>query len=202
MTMLLFDPSIPHGYETSKNYETRLRSGFWQTYAAGPNVLDIGYRGGVPDAQPLCTGAHGIELGDPGYDGFHLPYADGWANTVHASHVLEHVTPTNDYLQEWFRVLAPGGRMILFVPSLYLYERRLTVPPSRWSPEHLRSYSPSSLLKEIEYALTPNTWRLRHMADNDVGYDYSLPINVHPTGALEIECVIQKIEKPEWDIEP
>ena len=165
-------------------------------------MLDIGFRGGLMDAVPIVEGAIGIEQDYPGYDGLRLPFEDGSVDTVHASHMLEHVTPPGLYLWEWFRVLRVGGAMILMVPHAYLYERRLTVPPSRFSPEHLRSYTPSSLMYEIEMALPANTWRLRHMEDDDTGYDYSLPADVHPTGCLEIVVVIEKIAPPAWQVEP
>jgi SAM-dependent methyltransferase len=191
------------GYEAAKAWEVRKTSGFWSRYLAEKGVvLDIGYRGAISDALPIIIGAIGVELDYPGYDGFKLPFTDGSVGAVHASHVLEHVTPGKAYLREWFRVLRTGGFLVLMVPHAFLYERRLTVPPSRWSPEHLRSYTPASLLAEIETALRPNTWRLRHMADNDTGYDYKLPPAVHPTGCLEIECVIEKIEPPAWSVEP
>lgn len=197
-----FDPNVPRGYETSKAYRMRIANGFWETFITGPNVIDIGYRGGIPDAQPVCEGAIGYELDSAGYDGLHLPCADGWADAVHASHVLEHVEPATIYLREWFRVLKTGGFLILFVPHAYLYERRLTVPPSRFSPEHLRAYTPADLLAEIEHALTPNNYRIRWFADNDVGYDYGLPKEQHPTGCLEIECVLQRIDPPAWEVDP
>lgn len=92
--------------------------------------------------------------------------------------------------------------MILMVPHAFLSERRLTVPPSRFSGEHLRSYSPAALLQEIERVLLPNTYRVRHLADNDVGYDYTLPLEVHPVGCLEISCVIERIRPPAWQVEP
>ena len=88
------------------------------------------------------------------------------------------------------------------MPHAYLYERRLTVSPSQWSHEHLRSYTPAKLLAEIETALQPNTYRLRHLSDEDEGYDYALPPDVHPTGCLEILCVIQRIAPPAWKVEP
>ena len=195
----------PHrlvGYESRKAYAARCASGFWDRYLDGPLVLDIGYRGGTFNAVPIIDYAVGIDLDSPGYDGFHLPFGDGEVDAVHASHVLEHVAPPENYLREWFRVLRVGGHLVLMVPSLMLYERRLTVPPSRWSPEHLRAYSPATLLAEIEGALEPNTYRVRHLADNDTGYDYGLPPEQHPTGCLEIECCIQKIAPPKWSVEP
>lgn len=190
------------GVESRKLYGYRCVSKFWDKYLVGPAVVDIGYRGGDPGALTIIDGAFGVEQDTSGYDGYNLPLQDGCVDVVHASHVLEHVEPDVDYLTEWFRVLRTGGTMILMVPHAYLYERRLTVPPSRWSPEHLRSYTPASLLQAIEDALQPNTFRIRHLADADQGYDYTLPITVHPVGALEIECVIQKIDPPAWHVEP
>lgn len=197
---MVLDPKRPVGFESRKAYAYRCAR-FWLEHLRETNVIDIGYRGGISDAVPIIAGAMGVELDTPGYDGLHLPVPDRWANTIHASHVLEHVAPPEDYLREWFRALQVNGTMILFVPSAYLYERRLTVPPSRFSPEHLRSYTPGSLLAEIERALPPNSYRVRHLADNDMGYDYKLPIDVHPVGCLEIELVLEKITPPAWQVE-
>ena len=198
------------GKESAKSYERRAAEGFWDRFLSGPNVLDIGFRGGDPDALPIVPQAIGIEKDYPDYTGLHLPFPDQSQDAVHASHVLEHVETADEsrggsgerkHLREWFRVLRIGGFLVLMVPSAYLYERRLTVPPSRWSGEHLRSYTPATLLAAVEGALEPNTYRVRHLADNDVGYRYDLPTTVHPEGALEIEAVIQRIRPPEWKIE-
>jgi len=148
---LQFDPKRRVGYESAKLWRQRCESGFWNAFIRGPNIIDIGYRGGTLDALPLHKCARGFETGD--YDGLNLPFPDGWADAVHASHLVEHITPPEIYIQEWFRVLKIGGHMILFVPHCMLYERRYTVPPSRFSPEHLAAYSPASLLAMIERSL-------------------------------------------------
>lgn len=196
------DPNRAVGFESRKGFARRCENGFWAAHVRGTAILDIGFRGGIHGVLPILPGAIGIETDYPGYDGKTLPFYDGQIDCIHASHVLEHVTPSVDYLRDWFRVLRVGGSIILMVPSAYLYERRLSVPPSRWSPEHLRAYTPGRLLSEIEAALIPNSYRVTHLADVDVGYDYTLPVTSHPTGSLEIECVIQKREKPRWDVEP
>lgn len=201
----------PVGYESRKSYARRCHEGFWDAFIAGPAVIDIGYRGGVSDAVPIVAGAVGIELDHAWingvttpiiYDGLHLPVLHEQTDTVYASHVLEHVIgdPTI-YIQEWFRALRDGGTMILIVPHAYLYERRLTVPPSRWSPEHVRSYTPSTLLRDIEDALEPNSYRVDTLFTDDTGYDYAQPIEQHPVGCLEIVCVIRKQSKPAWKVE-
>lgn len=49
-----------------------------------------------------------------------LPYADGEADEIYASHVLEHFhhSATNRVLKEWVRVLRPGGRISIAVPDI------------------------------------------------------------------------------------
>ena len=207
----VLDPNRPVGHESRKGYAARCASGFWDAYLNGPVVLDVGHRGGLQDALPIVDGAIGIEHGYPGYDGLRLPFADGSVDAVHASHVLEHVGSVdesgwghsaNNHLREWFRVLRIGGHLVLMVPHAYLYERRLTVPPSRWSPEHVRAYTPASLLVEVEGALEPNSYRVRSLRDRDAGYGYAVPSTTHPIGQFEVELVLQRIAQPAWKVEP
>lgn len=47
-------------------------------------------------------------------------FRDGSIDTIYASHVLEHVSyqgMVQQALQEWFRVLAPGGTLMVSVPD-------------------------------------------------------------------------------------
>lgn len=188
------------GKESAKAYRQRWRDGFWGRYVRGPVILDIGWRGGVADAQPIIDGAVGIDLDTPGYDGLTLPYPNNSVDVVHSSHVFEHLIDPIAHLIEWFRVLKPHGHIIMFVPHAYLYERR-TKLPSRWSGEHLHIFTPASLLQTVQTALIPNTYRIVHFKDNDDGYDYSLPPDAHPEGCLEMELVLRKIDPPAWRVE-
>jgi SAM-dependent methyltransferase len=189
------------GREAAKGFRRREHSGFWRRYGRMP-MLDIGYRGDVAGAQPVLEGRVGIEIGDNGYDGLHLPFDDGAFNCVHTSHVLEHVVDPFAALREWFRVTALGGHLVTIVPHAHLYERRMTVPPSRWSPEHRMAVTPASLLGLVELVLVPNTYRVVHLRDVDDGYRYDLPTTVHPTGNFEIEMVLVKMMPPAWQVEP
>ena len=49
-----------------------------------------------------------------------------------------------------------------------------------------------------EEALVPNSYRVRHLADNGLGYAYDLSPDQHPAGCYEIELVVEKIEPPPW----
>jgi SAM-dependent methyltransferase len=175
--------------------QRRVITGFFERYMSGQNILDIGYAGENPDNSPVVDNAIGVDLNYPGYDGIHLPFPDASQDTVFSGHCYEHVENYRLILQEWYRVLRIGGYIAVLVPHKYLYERKSTVP-SFFNPEHKRFYTPASLLREFEEALPVNGFRVRHLADIDIDFDYSTPIGEHAHGSCEIELVVQKIQRP------
>jgi len=48
-----------------------------------------------------------------------IPYSDGTIDALHSEHALEHVTfeRAEKAIQEWFRVLRPGGELLLYMPD-------------------------------------------------------------------------------------
>ena len=194
------DPDRLVGGEARKTYAAKLQSGFIAKYLSGQAILDIGYRGYEPNVVPIVPQAVGVDLDYPGYDGRTLPFPNASQDAVFSSHCLEHAEDCRAAITEWFRVLKLGGFLILAVPHKFLYERRHR-PPSRWNADHRRFFTPATLLMRVEEALTPNTYRLRHLIDNDLSYAYSVPPGDHPGGCYEIELVVQKIAPPEWQLE-
>jgi SAM-dependent methyltransferase len=180
-----------------RSHAQRLSNGFYEKYLSGDAVLDIGYRGGKADAEPVTDKAIGVELDYPGYDGVHLPFPDASQDAVFASHCLEHIDDWKTILADWFRVLKIGGHLIIAVPHRQLYERKADLP-SRFNGNHKRFYSPASLMAEIEAALPVAAWRLRSLRDNDEGFDYNRPPDQHAKGCYEIELVVQRIEPPAY----
>ncbi len=189
------------GTEASKTIAAKHRSGFVARFLSGANILDIGYRGYLHDAVPIVPQAIGIDLEYPGYDGKTLPFEDCSQDAVFSSHCLEHIDDYRGALREWHRVLRVGGFMIIAVPHQFLYEKRSSLP-SRWNQDHKRFYTPASLMAEVESALVPNTYRLRHLCDNDWQFTYMNPPEVHSGGCYEIEMVLEKIAEPPWKIIP
>jgi SAM-dependent methyltransferase len=185
------------GPEAARNQPRRLAEGFVARYLSGDHVLDIGYRGGQADAVPVTEKAIGIELDTPGYDGLHLPFPDGSQDGVFASHTLEFIEDHRTALAEWYRVLRIGGYLVIAVPHQYLYERKASLP-SRFNGEHLRFYTPASLLREIEDALPVSGYRVRSLRDIDDGFSYDMPPERNPVGGYEIELVAQKIAIPAY----
>lgn len=196
---LLAERFRPVGRESRKSFADKIASGFWTRFVTGPAVLDIGFQGGAAPGSvvPIVPGAIGVDIDYPGYDGRILPFADNSQDAVYSSHCLEHIPDHIKAIQEWHRVVKVGGHIITVVPSAHLYERRRRVP-SRWNRDHRRTYTPASLLAEFEAALAPNSYRVRHLVENDAGYQYGLPPDLHPEGCYEIEMVVEKIAPPDW----
>ena len=70
--------------------------------------------------------------------------------------------------------------------------------PSIFNGDHKRFITPATLLADVESALPVNTYRIRHMCDNDQGYDYSMMPQMGQPGCFEIELVIEKLPPISW----
>lgn len=179
------------GGESRKTYKEKLQNGFFEKYMSG-NGLDIGYSGYEKDVVPILETAIGVDKDYPGYDGRRLPFPSNSQDYVYSSHVLEHIEDYMVTINEWVRVTKPGGFIITVVPHRDLYEKQRKLP-SKWNADHKRYYTPASLLKEFELALSINSFRVRHLQDNDKDHDYNQSETEHSKGQYEIELVIQKL---------
>lgn len=175
------------GAESAKSFNEKVSTGFFDKYMRGKGI-EIGCN--TDDCiLPDCVG---INLTTPGYDGTHIFEERNTFDYLYSSHCLEHVHNPIVTLQEWYRIVKPGGFIVVVVPHMDLYEKKHSMP-SRFSAEHKRFYSSQSLLYDIQKSLTKNTYRIRHLKECDAGYDYTLPSDVHPVGQYEIEVVIEKL---------
>jgi Methyltransferase domain len=185
--------------EPGKNFSTRLDNGFFSEFLSGEKILDVGFKGYGNQPVPILPHAIGVDTDYPGYDGLGLPFADRSIDAVFSSHTLEHVIDYITIIRDWHRVIKIDGFIVCIVPHQFLYEKKRELP-SMYNSDHKRFYTPASLLCEFEEALEPNSYRVRHLADNDIGYNYDIGPASHAAGAYEIELVIQKIERPAWGL--
>jgi SAM-dependent methyltransferase len=194
------DPLQPDrrvGFESRKSYAAKIESGFFDKYLSGPNVMEIGYRGYEDGTMPIVPQAIGVDVGYPGYEGATFPFADGSFDAIYSSHCFEHIADWRGVLRDWYRLLKVGGYLVVIVPHQLLFERKRSLP-SPINPDHKRFYTAKSLLCEIEQALPENGYRIRHLVENDAGFDYSIMPYQGTDGCYEIELVVEKIAMPFW----
>jgi SAM-dependent methyltransferase len=81
-----------------------------------------------------------------------LPFADGAADDVLASHVLEHVRDLPATMREIHRVMRPGGRLVVVVP----YGLR-----SLFNPFHRNAFDETTMdlfCRADSWSLEPHAW--------------------------------------------
>jgi adenylyl-sulfate kinase len=186
------------GAEAQREYKKRVLNGFFSKYLKGTG-LDIGFCGYKEGKKPILSTAIGVDLDYPNYDGINLPFKTDSQDYVFSSHTLEHITDYKNALREWHRVLGNDCYMVITVPHQYAYEKKKELP-SKWNGDHKRFYTVASLVKEIEESLEPNSYRIISARDNINELIHMYPPDKHSDGPYEVELVLQKINKPDWDL--
>lgn len=122
-------------YETSKAVQRRLHDpNFISRYFKG-NGIDIGSGndplGAYVELFPLMTSCESFDR-EQG-DAEQLQHVEKY-DFVHASHCLEDTNNPTNVLFIWFRMVKPGGHLIVTVPDEDMYEQG--VFPSRFNADH------------------------------------------------------------------
>ena len=136
--------------ETAKAHARRVREGFFEKYVQAP-VIDIGCgrvtgpTGSAHGIDPLTPDALCWDQ-DDGDATFMRPeelrrhqqwtpaMQDGFG-TVYSSHCIEHIQNPLLAIKNWWRIVRPGGHLIVYAPSRDHYEKRKELP-SRWNADH------------------------------------------------------------------
>jgi SAM-dependent methyltransferase len=129
-------PARSYPSETSKCRERLLR------FCRGSGV-DLGFGG-----DPISSKAVRVDLPSPyadtgdapvqlGGDCRHLVwFRDGVLDYVYSSHLLEDFEDTKAALEEWMRVLKPGGCLVLFCPDEQVYRAHCRATGQRYNDNH------------------------------------------------------------------
>jgi SAM-dependent methyltransferase len=132
--------------------------------------IDIGCG---PD--PIFPDVYGFDLGNGDANKI-TEYVHQEFDFVFSSHCLEHMKDPRRAIQEWWKLVRPGGHLFFIVPDEDLYEQG--VFPSRFNTDHkatftiskTKSWSPVSInILDLVQSL-PGA-RLVNVALQDVGYD-------------------------------
>lgn len=132
-----------------------------------PRTLDVGCSVGatVQAAKDLGWEAMGVDISQNAVkycqskgldchkiDGVKLPFKDNYFDLLTNWHVIEHCRDVKETLDEWYRVLKPGGVMILETPdSTYLKAQWMRQKYLKfWPPDHLYTFDRSNLSSILE----------------------------------------------------
>ena len=190
--------------ECSKSIARRLADpNFSNRYFVGAG-LDIG---GKPDPLALYAGMFSRMAAvrtwdwEDGDAQFLTGLDDDALDFVHSSHCLEHLVDPREGLRNWFRVVKPGGHLVITVPDEDLYEQG--VFPSTFNRDHkwtftiwkAASWSPRSInVLDLVRDLGPAAELLR-VEQLSSTYRFDLPRfdqTLTPVGECGIEFVVRK----------
>lgn len=94
-------------------------------------------------------------------------FGDGSWDAVFSSHLLEHLVDTKATLREWWRVVKPGGHLVLYLPHKELY-------PNVGSPDANPDHKHDFLPEDIEAVMRGvGSWELRVSETRNEGREYS-----------------------------
>lgn len=182
--------------ETSKNRARRERNGDFEKFFRGRG-LDVG--GGNDPVTPDCI----VYDRKPTLNGRYVVGDAQWISEfgaesfdwIHSSHCLEHLSAPAQALSSWWRLIKPGGHLILVVPDYFLYEKKHF--PSLFNEEHKNVFEFRTVLQVFEHL--PNCQILR-VQINDEGFDYSDKTSDQTrSGAqAELEVIARKHSDSFW----
>ena len=175
--------------ETSKARNRRIKEGFFDIYCIGKG-LDIGFGGDL-----ITENADGFDF-EHGDAQDLKSIADNAYDFVYSSHTIEHLPDPSMAIKNWFRVLKPGGYLIVYLPHRDLYEKKKTLP-SRFNPTHLNFFlldqdeNPNTIgvVPLIERTLTG--YEIVYAKECSEGHTITDPL-IHSDGEYSIEVVIKK----------
>lgn len=196
-------------HEASKALTRRSHDSRFATRYFVGNGIDIGC-GPDPVSQyaeqfPLMQQVKNWDMPD-GDAQYLTTIADESVNFVHSSHCLEHMHDPDIAMQNWLRVLKPGGHMIITIPDEDLYEQGKF--PSTFNGDHKwtftlhkqKSWSPKSINLFDFLAKFSGLAQILKLELLDASYRYQLgrfDQTLTPVAEAGIEIILRKWPAPE-----
>jgi SAM-dependent methyltransferase len=106
-------------------------------------------------------------------------------DAVFSSHLLEHIADTGKALAEWWRVLKPGGHLVLYLPHRDLYPN---IGTEGANPDHKHDFSPDDVLGHIASVAAGSQTGMDVLVNEtrDQGMEYSFLLVVQKLA--EVDC--------------
>lgn len=181
-------PFVPG--ETTKAYSRRVKEGFFEKYCQGKG-LDIGF-----GSDLITKDAQGYDF-EHGNAQYIRGVKDKYYDFVYSSHTIEHLPDPYEGVKNWFRVVKPGGYLIIYLPHRELYEKRKTLP-SRFNPDHKNFFlidkdeEPDTIGIVPLIEKTLKNYEIIYTKECSEGHTITNP-EIHSDGEFSIEVVVRKL---------
>lgn len=157
----------PQGHESSKIAATAIRylQGRGVDLGCGlqkiwPSVIGVDslkdYGGQRPPSVDVVSEADSLPL-----------FADKSLDYVYSSHLLEHIVDYRAALKEWWRVIKPGGYLVLYLPHKKFYPN---IGQQGANPDHKHDFLPDDIIEAMKEI---GSWELLENEERDRGIEYS-----------------------------
>ena len=94
-------------------------------------------------------------------------FATEGVDGVFSSHLLEHIKDTRKVLKEWWRVIKPGGYLVLYLPHKDFYPR---MGEEGSNPDHVHDFHPNDIIAQMKKI---GGWDLLVDENRNEGTEYS-----------------------------
>jgi predicted SAM-dependent methyltransferase len=122
-------------------------------------------------------------------------FADQSFDTVFSSHTLEHIEDYRAALREWWRLLAPGGHLTLYLPHCDLYPR---IGQPGANPDHKHDFAPEDIVAAMREIAPDWTLLVNETRDQDDEYSFLQVYRREKTSAGQIDKASEP--KPEKSV--
>ena len=96
-------------------------------------------------------------------------FADASMECIFSSHLLEHLTDWQAALREWWRIVKPGGHLVLYLPHADLYPN---IGQPGANPDHKHDFRNDDIIDFCRLAFPD--WSLLENQRRDQGFEYSM----------------------------
>lgn len=187
------------GGETSKMFARRMREGWFEKHAQRLGI-DIGC-----GDNPLTDECEKWDLTLGSGDATYMKgIPDDFFDYAYSSNLLEHLDQPETALKNWWRIIRPGGRLIVIVPHRELYEKK-SILPSRFNEAHKHFFLPVWDDPPDTLGLCSVVWRalgrsvpVHSLRVLDDDYNDNGSPTAHSSGEYCIEIIVIKPKNRLW----
>jgi ADP-heptose:LPS heptosyltransferase/predicted SAM-dependent methyltransferase len=94
-------------------------------------------------------------------------FADATQDYVFSSHLLEHIVDYKAALKEWWRVIKPGGYLVLYLPHKNFYPN---IGEDGANPDHKHDFLPDDILEAMKEV---GSWEMLENEERNQANEYS-----------------------------